>query len=88
MREAAFEMIKIAKNLDCNIIVCSSDSTDHYEKYLAAGADFVIQGEGEISLKELVDALSNNEDTSQIKGLVFEKDGEFIKNRNILCYVI
>jgi anaerobic magnesium-protoporphyrin IX monomethyl ester cyclase len=80
MREAAFEMIKIAKNLDCQVIVCSSDSTDHYEKYLAAGADFVIQGEGEISLKELVDALTNHEGTSQIKGLVFEKDGEFIKN--------
>ena len=80
MREAAFEMIKIAKNLHCHVIVCSSDSTDHYEKYLGAGADFVIQGEGEISLKELVDALSNNEDTSQIKGLVFEKDGEFVKN--------
>jgi anaerobic magnesium-protoporphyrin IX monomethyl ester cyclase len=80
MREAAFEMIKIAKSLECKIIVCSSDSTDHYEKYLAAGADFVIQGEGEISLKELVDALSNDEDTSQIKGLVFEQDGEFIKN--------
>ncbi|MFK7750147.1 MAG: radical SAM protein [Kordia sp.] len=80
MREAAFEMIKIAKNLNCHIIVCSSDSTDHYEKYLDTGADFVIQGEGEISLKELVDALSNNEDTSQIKGLVFKKDGEIIKN--------
>ena len=80
MREAAFKMIEIAKNLDCKVIVCSSDSTDHYEKYLAAGADFVIQGEGEISLKELVDALSNNEDTSQIKGLVFEQDGEIIKN--------
>lgn len=80
MREAAFEMIRIAKSLDCKVIVCSSDSTDHYEKYLAAGADFVIQGEGEISLKELVDALSTNEDTSQIKGLVFENDGEIVKN--------
>ncbi|PTX63884.1 radical SAM superfamily enzyme YgiQ (UPF0313 family) [Kordia periserrulae] len=80
MREAAFEMITIAKSLDCKVIVCSSDSTDHYEKYLAASADFVIQGEGEISLKELVDALSTNEDTSQIKGLVFENDGEIVKN--------
>ena len=80
MREAAFEMIKIAKNLDCHVIVCSSDSTDHFEKYLEAGADYIIQGEGEISLKELVDALSNNEDTSQIKGLVFNSNGEIIKN--------
>ncbi len=80
MREAAFEMIKIAKNLDCHVIVCSSDSTDHFEKYLEAGADYIIQGEGEISLKELIDALSNNEDTSQIKGLVFNSNGEIIKN--------
>ncbi|WAC03767.1 radical SAM protein [Lacinutrix neustonica] len=81
MREAAFEMIEIAKNLDCKVIVCSSDSTDHYEKYLSAGADYVIQGEGEISLKELLDALTNGEDATSIKGLVFEKEGNIIKNQ-------
>ncbi len=80
MREAAFEMIKIAKGFDCNVIVCSSDSTDHYEKYLNIGADFIIQGEGEISLKELVDALVANKDTSTIKGLVFKRGNEIIKN--------
>tara|TARA_B110001450_G_scaffold117024_1_gene110607 strand:- start:4347 stop:5798 length:1452 start_codon:yes stop_codon:yes gene_type:complete len=81
MRDAAFEMIKIAKKLNCNIIVCSSDSTDHYEKYLTAGADYIIQGEGEISLKELIDALNTNEDIRNIKGLVFEQDGKIIKNQ-------
>jgi anaerobic magnesium-protoporphyrin IX monomethyl ester cyclase len=81
MRDAAFEMIKIAKKLNCNIIVCSSDSTDHYEKYLTAGADYIIQGEGEISLKELIDALNTNEDTRNIKGLVFKQDGKIIKNQ-------
>jgi len=79
MRDAAFEMIKIAKQLECRVIVCSSDSTDHYEKYLDAGADFIIQGEGEVSLKELVDALTNNEDTTSIKGLVYKKEDEIIK---------
>jgi len=81
MREAAFEMIKIAKQLDCKVIACSSDSTDHYEKYLNAGADFIIQGEGEVSLKELVDALTNNEDTKNIKGLVYKEGVEFIKTQ-------
>ncbi|AUC77152.1 B12-binding domain-containing radical SAM protein [Olleya sp. Bg11-27] len=81
MREAAFKMIKIAKSFNCKIIICSSDSTDHYEKYLNEGADFIIQGEGEISLKELIDALSKNEDTTLIKGLVFNNNnGEIIKN--------
>jgi len=81
MREAAFVMIKIAKKLDCNVIVCSSDSTDHYEKYLEAGADYIIQGEGEISLKELVNALTKKEDTSAIKGLVYKKGAEIIKTQ-------
>jgi len=80
MREAAFEMIKIAKALNCKVVVCSSDSTDHYEKYLEAGADFIIQGEGEISLKALVDALTNNEDTTAIKGLIFKTGNEIVKN--------
>ena len=80
MREAAFEMIKIAKKQHCNVVVCSSDSTDHYEKYLDAGADFVIQGEGEITLKELLDTLEKHEDTSEIKGLIFKHEEEIIKN--------
>lgn len=80
MREAAFKMIKIAKSKGCKIIVCSSDSTDHYEKYLNAGADFIIQGEGEITLKELSDALLQNEDVSKIDGLVYKNEDTIVKN--------
>ncbi len=80
MREAAFEMIKIAKGLNCNVVVCSSDSTDHYEKYLNAGADFIIQGEGELTLKELAMALVKNTDISAIQGLIYKKAEDIIKN--------
>ena len=80
MREAAFQMIKIAKKQHCKVVVCSSDSTDHYEKYLDVGADFVIQGEGEITLKELLDTLEKHEDTSEIKGLIFKHEEEIINN--------
>src|SRR6185295_18394400 len=40
MREAAYEMISIAKKFGCTVIVSSSDSTDHYNEYLERGADF------------------------------------------------
>lgn len=80
MREAAFEMIKIAKDLKCIVVACSSDSTDHYEKYLNVGVDFVIQEEGEITLKELVDAVENEEDILSIQGIVYKKDNETIVN--------
>ena len=76
MREAAFEMLQLGKKYQCTTVVCSSDSTDHYEKYLDQGADFIIQGEGEISLKELLDALQAGEETKHIKGLVFRNGDE------------
>ncbi|MBK7940040.1 MAG: cobalamin B12-binding domain-containing protein [Lewinellaceae bacterium] len=54
MREAAFELARYGKEHGCTVIVNSSDATDHYEQYLEQGADFVILGEGEISLRELL----------------------------------
>ena len=78
MREAAFEMISIGKKFNCTVIVNSSDSTDQYQKYLEAGADFIILGEGELTLKELVSKLKNNEITSNLNGIVFKKDEDFI----------
>ncbi len=54
MREAAFELIQYGKQCGCTVIVNSSDATDHYDGYLSQGADFVILGEGEITLRELI----------------------------------
>ena len=80
MREAAFEMIQIAKKQDCHIIVSSSDATDHYDKYLNAGADIIIQGEGEITLKTLIDTLSSDNDISHISGIVYKKNNDITQN--------
>lgn len=80
MREAAFEMIGIGKKYNCQVVVCSSDSTDHYEKYMEAGADYIIQGEGEITLKELYQALENNGPIDHIAGLVYRSNDEIKTN--------
>ncbi len=83
MREAAFEMMAYAKNKGCKIIVSSSDATDHYQKYIAKGADFILRGEGEWTLKELIAALEENQsDFSEILGCVWQKNGEIICNPN------
>lgn len=78
MREAAFEMIAIGKKYNCTVIINSSDSTDHYKKYLEAGADYIILGEGELTLKELVTKIKNQEQVSDLKGIVFKNKEEFI----------
>ncbi len=58
MRHAAFKMCKMAKEQGCTVIVCGSDATDHAVEYFVEGADFVINGEGEETLGELLDDLS------------------------------
>ena len=60
MRHAAFKMIRKAKEKGSTVVISSSDSTDHYKEYHEQGADFVIHGEGEITLMELLAAMSSD----------------------------
>ena len=80
MREAAFKMVKLGKKYNCTVIVNSSDSTDHYKKFLDKGADFIIQGEGENTLLELIIKLNNNESLEKLNGLVYKKNNEIVIN--------
>ncbi len=81
MREAAFEMSKFAKERGCKVVCCSSDSTDHFEKYLAHGADVIIRGEGEIGLLELVRNWSNGvNDLNEVLGIAYMNAGEVRQN--------
>ena len=69
MREAAFTMIGMAKQRGCTVIMCGADATDHYAEYLEQGADYVLLGEGEETLSELLDQLSAKKDAGQVVGL-------------------
>ncbi len=80
MREACFEMIALGKKENCTVIVCSSDSTDHYQKYLEKGADYIIQGEGEITLLELINSIEKDQSVETISGIVYQNDVEIKVN--------
>jgi radical SAM superfamily enzyme YgiQ (UPF0313 family) len=76
MREAAFRMIEMARQRGIMVIVSSSDSTDHYSRYLEKGADFVLLGEGEQTLLELLTAIRSGKVAPEaIAGLAWQKDG-------------
>jgi len=76
MREAAFVMIAAAKALGCRVIVAGADMTDHAEQYLQNGADYVVIGEGEDTLKELVDTLEGRSEQplAQVQGIAYRAD--------------
>ncbi|MDF2431215.1 MAG: anaerobic magnesium-protoporphyrin monomethyl ester cyclase [Mucilaginibacter sp.] len=80
MRAAAFSMCKLAKAMGCTVIFSSSDSTDRHKEYLNEGADFVIIGEGEHTLQELLNHIkSEKKDYTAIQGLAYMKDDEVFK---------
>lgn len=80
MREAAFEMISIAKKYNCKVVVSSSDSTDQFQNYLAHKADVILLGEGELSLLETLKCIDDKGDLKQVKGICYIDESEEILN--------
>ncbi|MCB0712566.1 MAG: B12-binding domain-containing radical SAM protein [Ignavibacteriae bacterium] len=76
MREAAFRMAKMGKERGLSVIIHSSDATDHVEEYLDAGVDYVMVGEAEETLVELLETLTGkaNVPVEEIAGLAFRKE--------------
>ena len=70
MRDVAWQMLAEAKESGCLAIAHGSDATDHVQDYLRAGFDFVLVGEAEQTLLELVRAIGRGKDTSRIPGVV------------------
>jgi len=81
MRIAAFKMIEIAKKAKCTVVVSSSDSADHADEYLYHGADYVLNGEGEMTLLELCSKIkkSGSRNDYEIAGLSFIEHGKVVK---------
>ncbi|MES1243959.1 MAG: radical SAM protein [Acidobacteriota bacterium] len=57
-REAAWRMSARARAIGASVVASSSDVTDHPDLYFAHGVQYVLLGEADWSLVELVDALS------------------------------
>jgi len=76
MREAAYTMIRLARRRGCIVIAGGADATDHPEAYLDAGVHYVLLGEGEQTLLELLDKVSGKVDVplEAINGLAYKRE--------------
>lgn len=70
MRDAAVTMAQEAKKRGCTVIINSSDSSDRYEYYLKNGVDYVVRGEGEETLRALI------EKNGPVDGIAFTYNGK------------
>lgn len=75
VRDAILSMIACASAQGATVIAAGADITDHPARYLRAGARYVLTGEADHTITELVDAIANGRDRNGgitcIDGLVF-----------------
>jgi anaerobic magnesium-protoporphyrin IX monomethyl ester cyclase len=73
MREAAFTMTRMATERGVMVLICGADATDHAARYLAAGATYILRGEGDATVRELMAALTGNSEQpiGAINGLAY-----------------
>lgn len=81
-RSSVIEILGVAKQAGWKTLVGGPEPGAYVNEYLAAGADVVVIGEGEITLEELVPALQSNafDKLDQIAGIAFCKpDGSVVR---------
>ena len=73
MRQIAFGMIDIARAAGKKVVVNGSDPSDHSSEYLERGADYVLLGEAEWTLLELVESViaESGKSVDEIRGLTY-----------------
>ncbi|HSN76745.1 MAG TPA: radical SAM protein [Anaerolineae bacterium] len=88
MREAAFAMAAMARERGCTVIACGADATDHAADYFQRGVDYVLLGEGEATLADLLDSLAGRSATppTQIPGLSYPHSSLTIHNSQFTIY--
>ena len=81
MREAALTMVAMAKEAGCRVAVAGADVTDHADVYLAGGADVCILGEGDHTVREVVEAWERQPEHPSYDGI----DGIATMSRGAVC---
>jgi len=83
-RPNVIEILRVARESGWQTIVGGPEPSAYVPEYLAAGADVIVIGEGEITLEELVPALQSHavEKLHQIDGIAFQApDGSVMRTK-------
>ncbi len=80
-RTSVLAIIAQAKKQGITVILGGPESANYIAEYIEQGADYIISGEGELSLTELVKALCKGGDGHNVLGVSFKNsNGSIINN--------
>ena len=75
-RGSVIRMLRAARDAGWKTVVGGPEPGAYAKEYLAAGADAVVIGEGELTLEELLPVLQSgsNEDRARVQGIAFRDE--------------
>ncbi len=79
----AVDLLQLAKQVNPEVVTVLGNvhATFCFDELLQADAatiDYIVRGEGEVTLPELLHCLNANDDPAKVRGLVFSCDGQII----------
>ena len=80
--ECAFKLAKEVKAINHNIpIIFGGPHCSHDPEFILhdSNVDFMVIGEAELTIVELVEAIKNKQEFGMIKGIAYKRDGHYIK---------
>jgi len=82
-RSNAVDILRVAKEAGWQTVVGGPEPGAYVDEYLAAGADVVVIGEGEVTLEELVPALRTGvQDLAHVDGIAYRAhDGSVVRTK-------
>jgi anaerobic magnesium-protoporphyrin IX monomethyl ester cyclase len=77
MREVAYHILETSRRAGATVLVNGSDASDHQWDYLKKGFRYVLLGEAELTLLELVEQLlkGHEQAVTEIPGVAFLREG-------------
>lgn len=84
MREVAYQIVERSRASGATVLVNGSDASDHALDYLRQGFNYVLLGEAETTLLELVQRLlkGSGQDAESIPGLAHLADGHLVRTES------
>jgi radical SAM superfamily enzyme YgiQ (UPF0313 family) len=80
-RTRVLEMIREAKSRGATVIVGGPEPANYAEEYLSRGADVVVDGEGELTLEELIPHIARHgaSGLERIQGIAYRTDSDEVR---------
>jgi len=73
-------VVRLAKEAGARVVVGGLHASLRPEEVIKGGADFVVVGEGEKTMLELVETLEGRGSLARVRGLVFRRGGGLVRN--------